>query len=234
MKFAAFDLEIAEPMETEYAGQHISCAAVYTENGVQYFSDKPYMKPFEVGIMIGELVKLTHKGYSILTWNGLSFDFKVLAAQSKFFDVVQMLAFQHYDIMFQVLCIKGFPIGLDKACIGAGIPGKKHEVVLKSGEVLTAMEGKRAPELWAAGEYKAVLEYLHDDVSQLWELAKAIEYQKAISWISGSGRKNLFSVPKLLTVKECLAIPLPDTSWMSESITRESMYDWMLPKKEDA
>jgi uncharacterized protein with GYD domain len=234
MKYAAFDLEIAEPMESEYAGQHISCAAVYTKNGVQYFSGKPYMKPFEVGMMIGELVKLTHKGYSILTWNGLSFDFKVLAAQSQLFDVVKMLAFQHYDPMFQVLCVKGFPIGLDKACVGADIQGKKHVVSLKNGEVLTEMGGKRAPELWAVGEYEAVLEYLHDDVSQLWELAKRIENQGMIRWTSNSGRFNSFAVPKLLTVKECLAIPLPDTSWMTSHISRESMYEWMLPKKEEA
>jgi hypothetical protein len=226
MKYAAFDLEIAEPMEAEYNGQHVSCAAVYTENGVQYFSGKPYMKPFEVGMMIGELVKLTHKGYSILTWNGLSFDFKVLAAQSQLFDVVKMLAFQHYDPMFQVLCTKGFPIGLDKACVGAGIEGKKHVVALKSGEVLTEMDGKRAPELWAAGEYKAVLEYLHDDVSQLWELAKVIESQKMIRWTSNSGRLNKMGVYKLLTVKECLDIPLPDTSWMASHIDRKSMFAW--------
>lgn len=230
MKFAAFDLEIAEPMENEYAGQHISCAAIFTDQGVKYHQNFPYMTPFDAGFLLGNLLELESQGYSILTWNGLSFDFRVLAEQSDRLFECKRMAMEHYDLMFQVLCVKGFPLGLNKAAIGAGLEGKKHEVVLKSGEVLTKMDGARAPELWQKGEGHAVLEYLHDDVEQLWKLATVIETKKSISWIANSGKFNSFIVPELLTVRDCLSLPLPDTSWMSTHITRESMMEWMKEK----
>ena len=136
---------------------------------------------FDVKELVGTLVKLPHTGYSLLTWNGLSFDFKVLAAQSGEHDVAVRLAMDHFDIMFQILCIKGFALGLDRVCAGAGLEGKKHVVALKDGSSMDHMEGKRAPELWAKGETEAVLAYLHDDVEQLWKLATVLTVKKSVS-----------------------------------------------------
>lgn len=226
MTYVAFDLEIAEPMQAEYDGQHISCAAIFTDRGVKCFQNHPYMTRADAEIFVSELLALVLKGYSLLTWNGLSFDFKVLAVQTGLFDICRSMAFDHYDLMFQVLCIKGFTLRLDKALIGAGLAGKKHSVQLKSGEMLNGMSGKSAPELWQKGETDAVLSYLHDDVEQLYRLAYHIEKNKVINWIANSGRQMSLSIPEILTVRDCLDIPLPDNSWMTTRVTRESMFEW--------
>lgn len=230
MKWAAFDLEIAESMVDVYDNQHISCAAIFSDQGVAYHQNYPYMIQSDASALVDTLHRVVADGYKIVSWNGLSFDFKVLAAQSGRHEDCRVLAMNHYDIMFQILCVKGYPLGLDKACGGAGLEGKKHEVTLSTGEVLTQMDGKRAPELWASGERQAVLEYLHDDVEQLWKLATVIETKKSISWIANSGKFNAFHVPELLPVIDCLNIPEPDTSWMSTRVSRKSMLEWTKEK----
>jgi hypothetical protein len=142
------------------------------------------------------------EGYTLLTWNGCSFDFHVLAQESSLFNECGDLALNHIDLMLIVTFTKGYFLGLDKALAGAGVKGKVKNVTLSNGTLLNDMSGAKAPQLWADGEYQVVLEYLRADVTQLIELAKVIETKKSFQWKSNSGRTQSFPIEKFLVVKE--------------------------------
>jgi len=155
-------------------------------------------------------------GFTILTWNGLGFDFDVLAEESGLHARCVVLALNSIDPMFQVFCTKGFPLGLDTAAKGMGLPGKTE-----------GMHGDLAPVMWQAGEYDKVLEYVKQDVRTTFDTAIAIEQTGILCWQSKSGRGQHLYMPRLLTVQECLALPVPDQSWMSNPWARSKFTAWM-------
>lgn len=179
--------------------------------------------------MVAALQELVRDGYTLLTWNGSSFDFAVLAEESGMYKECAELNTRHIDMMMIVTFTKGYFLGLQKALVGAGLSGKLKHVTLKDGTPLTDMNGALAPKLWAQGEYDAVLAYLRDDVVQPLRLAEIIEQVKMIKWLSNAGKPQCVLVPKLLTVEECFSIPEPDTSWMKLPPKRRQFIEWMLP-----
>jgi hypothetical protein len=176
---------------------------------------------------VRDLINYVALGYTLLTWNGCNFDFRILAQESGMYEECGQLALNHVDLMLIVTFTKGWFLSLDKALNGASISGKVKKITLSNGEVLNNMSGSLAPSLWAKQEYEAVLTYLNADVVQTLELARAIKDSNVIRWISGSGKSQSVSVSSLLTVKKCFDIPIPDTSWMSAPPQRESFVEWI-------
>jgi len=86
--------------------------------------------------------------------------------------------------------------------------------------------GARAPELWAAGEYDKVLEYVGQDVRCTLDVALAVEKSSALNWTSRAGKTTSVAVPKWLTAKEALQLPEPDTSWMNDPWQRSKFTGW--------
>ena len=237
MKFASFDLEIAKELPEkfdrweDFSPLGISCAAVALSDTqeIKFWSGSPQMTKEECVKLVGDLQRLVRNGYHLLTWNGTGFDFHVLAQESGLYEICGELALQHIDMMLLVTFQKGWYLSLEKALQGAGIPGKIKEVTLNDGTVLNSMSGAQAPRLWAAGEYRAVFEYLKGDVLQPLHLAYSIQSSKKITWISGRGNRNEVEVPKLYNVLECFSLPMPDVSWMSSPPSREQFVSW-IPK----
>jgi hypothetical protein len=123
-------------------------------------------------------------------------------------------------MMFHVFCLKGYPLGLDKAAKGMGLKGKPPGI-----------SGEMAPRMWEAGQYQQVLDYVQQDVRTLLELAHAIDLERQLRWVSNSGRPQRLSLPSgWLTVKEAQNLPLPDTSWMSNPWPRSKFTKWLDPK----
>ncbi len=249
MKFISFDIETATITPDnddphKYRPLGICCAATqlvdtdlgelgiqppvgwcnFSDNSVSPDSD-PYglkMTPFQVQGLVQYLLDMKAGGWIPLTWNGLGFDFDILAEEARDQRVGLYcvgLAVDHYDIAFQMLCDKGFMIGMQAAALGLELPGKSE-----------GMHGDLAPKLWAQSraDQDKVLAYCKQDVQTTSEIAlKAIEY-KRIPWTSKAGRPNtwLIKSPGLLTVRESLGLPLPDTAWMSEPRSRKSYYEW--------
>ena len=163
------------------------------------------------------LMTMVNDGYTVLTWNGLGFDFDILAEESGMLEECSRLALNHVDIMFHVFCQLGYPIALDRAPKAMSLTGKPE-----------GMSGALAPRLWAAGKHQEVLEYVAQDARTTLELAQTCEQCGYLRWIAHSGNICTMALPTgWLTVREAMALPQPDTSWMSNPWPRSKFTGWM-------
>jgi hypothetical protein len=205
----------------------ITCAAVHFGDYVRFWEmDVKVSRRYAIAL-VGDLQEIVNDGYTIVGFNSLSFDFDVLAEESNLYHECAELALNSIDIMFIVVTLRGHFLGLDKACKGANIQGKLHDVTLTDGTKLTDMSGGKAPGLWKAGEYQAVLDYLADDVRSTLELAEWIKKHKMIRWISEKGYEQKIPVPKLYTVRECLELNPVLPGWVTNPVTKQSMMEWI-------
>jgi hypothetical protein len=229
MNFCSFDIEIAKVLpegETDWDAHRplgISCAATictgddkprlwYEWNEEGYGSQ---MTPESCQELVDYLIMKSYDGYIPLTWNGLSFDFKILAEESGHFDDCVKLALNHVDMMFHFFCLKGFPIGLDKACRGMGLAGKPE-----------GMHGAIAPIAWNEKRYKEVLDYVAGDVDQPLKLAQLTARRGWLTWYTRKGTRANITIDRWLTVKDALKLPEPDVSWMPDPWPRSRFYEW--------
>jgi hypothetical protein len=256
-----FDLEIAEPFPEDRwdykAKLGISCAAVYSTNAKYH---KPYypkisggrygdrMSEEEVMDMVGDLLLFESQGNYIVTWNGLGFDFLVLALElsdPRHVESVKQMAIRHIDPFFNMFCDRGFGIGLQKAAEGLGVGGK-----------LGGMHGSIAPLMWNAdfpassqdeaekvigtglrrGSKEAqdlCIKYVIQDAKATHDIYQALLSSGEMYWITGSGRRS--SKPwyprikngRLYTCHEANALPEPDTSWMDSPWPRSKFTGWI-------
>ena len=182
-EFCAFDIEIVKEIPAGVADWKtirplgISCAATACSNSAfeyvtHYHKDENgepaegAMTPEEVGELVDRLLYMDEQGYTIVTWNGLGFDFDVLAEESGRWQECRDLALRHVDMMFHFLCRKGFPLGLNTAAHGLGLPGKTE-----------GMHGDLAPVMWAKSldDRKKVLEYVAQDAVTTLQVAEKAE-----------------------------------------------------------
>ena len=64
--------------------------------------------------LVQYLSKMADDGFTILTWNGLGFDFDILAEESAAcWRVARQCAFGHVDMMFHIVCSLGYPVALE-------------------------------------------------------------------------------------------------------------------------
>ena len=70
--------------------------------------------------------------------------------------------------------------------------------------------------------------YCGDDVKQTLALVLEVERQGTLRWRSRRGNAMDMRIGrKWLTVRQCAKLPEPDTSWMSEPMTRDRYLGWM-------
>jgi hypothetical protein len=243
MKLCVFDLEIAKILPEDCddwwaeAPLGISCAAtlVIDEHGgedLKLWYGKPNARgvyaPCMTGVESRQLATYIYQmeeyGYTIVTWNGASFDFRLLADECQkgpYAVGLKGMALRHTDPAFAMLCSQGFMIGMDTACKGMGLEGKPE-----------GMHGALAPELWAQGyeECRQVLDYVAQDVRMEAALYREITEKGYIHWTSQSGvdRTWMLEGHHIRTVEEAMELPLPDTSWMSKPMKREKCVGWIV------
>ena len=175
------------------------------------------MSPPDAGELVEYLAMQVENGYTIVTWNGLGFDFDVLAEESGMLEQCKRLAKCHVDLMFHVLCELGYGVGLDAAAKGMRLAGKTE-----------GMSGAAAPLLWAEGRREEVLKYVTQDVKTTLELATTCEAQGVMRWIARSGKLRLMALPKgWLSVEAAGKLPEPDTSWMADPLSRKTVMGWL-------
>ena len=229
-RLVGFDLETAKhfPEGSDWRDHRplgITCAAIWQgeERSDVWYSKDAEGRPLDrmtkeaAAALVKRLVALTEMGYTLVTWNGLGFDFDVLAEESGRLDDCVRLAKEHVDMMVHLFCVKGYPVGLAAAAEYVGIAGK-----------FEGMAGVDAVQLWAGGEHDKVLKYVRQDARVTAMLARAAEDVGELGWISRAGRKQELRLPYgWLSVKDALALPEPDTSWMTDPIPRDSFTGWI-------
>jgi len=236
--FIAFDLEIAEVVDLgddldPARGLGISCAATLSSDGdLKLWYGKgpgggyaPRMEDWEAWELANWLHEQQAAGVPIVTWNGLSFDFHVLAVESGDFDTCAQLALGHVDLMFVFHVVKGFPLSLKKAAEACG--SHKGAGGIESGE--------DAPRLWRDGRFEDALAYVAQDARATADVARHLLRYGGFTWISRSGYPRVFLLPREtraqglanLTAEKVREWPLPDTSWMSNPIPRQRFLRWL-------
>jgi hypothetical protein len=244
MPLVAFDMEIAKPVPdgTDLLAHRpgIACAALAREGERQplvMFDPDEMPQLFDPATramtqagatqVLAALDAAVGQGDTIVTWNGAGFDFRLLADETGRQPDCVRLALNSVDMMFQILCDRGHPLALDRALRGMALPSKVEQVTLNDGRT-AHIDGADAPRLWQQGEYRAVMAYCAGDVDRTLALAVACQQRRRLAWLSQRGRRNELSLgTRWLTVRECLALPLPDTSWMDRPILREDVLKWM-------
>lgn len=234
MKFLSYDIEIYDQIDgdqIDVSAIKPSVAAYCTnENDVIFYEGDPFMSKETARQLVVDMYAKYKEGFIPFTWNGLSFDFKLLALYSGLIKECADMALNGVDGMFLVVAHNGYMLGLDKVLNGCNVGSKLHTVTLNNGVAFDSMSGKEAPRLWQAKEFEAVKAYLKDDVIMPFRLAHKLCETKKMSWLSNSGRQN-FLYTEMLTVKDALKLPLPDTSWMKAPVKREDFYNW-IPKSD--
>lgn len=263
MKLIGFDLEIAKTMRGGYDHDWrddmplgISCVGFYCPqefkeevgqiipnvyfNHVDNIPQAGGMSQDMLSAMVDDMLALYGMGYKFVTWNGLAFDFPVLAEESGRVDDCKLLALDHVDMMYHFFCEKGYMIGLAAASDGMGLSGKTE-----------GMSGYLAPIMWACDRERLeqelgsdheflkmddlamrmkILEYVVQDAKATWQLSEVCKVKEYLHWVSKSGRDNYLNIGRIgwLTVKDASLLPRPDTSWMtSASKEREDFTDWL-------
>jgi len=229
-KYCGFDIETAKILPEDFDDLHdhrplgISCAAIwredkeraevfYSKNSDDNAAEK--MSANDLSTFIDLLIDKSRQGYTIVTHNGLGFDFDILAEESGRFDDCRDLALNHIDMMFHFFCGKGFPIGLNAAAKSIGI-SKPEDI-----------DGAIAPQLWKDGKHQQVLDYVAQDCRLTLDIALTSEKNKKITWITRKGSTSSFALPVgWLSVTDALNLPLPDTSWMDNAWERSKFTAW--------
>lgn len=226
--YLAFDIETAKIQgenETDWKACRplgISCAATLTEDSQDLVlwesgTDAQSMTQQEASTLVKYLAAQVDDGYTIITWNGVGFDFAILAEESGMLEECQKLAVNHVDMMFHILCQLGYGVGLNAAAKGMKLAGKTE-----------GMNGALAPRLWAEGKRDEVLEYVAQDVRTTLELARTCEACGVFRWIARSGKLRRMALPQgWLSVDLAEQLPQPDTSWMANPWSRATFTAWL-------
>jgi len=243
MAFVGFDVEIAKPVpdgpDILSHRPGIACAAIAREGegrasilfdpeASPVFFDPASKTMTREGALriLAALEEAAGRGDTLVTWNGAGFDFRLLADETGRRAECARLVMASVDMMFHVLCERGHPLSLDAALKGARLPSKMDQVTLRNGEAVH-ISGVEAPTYWQAGEYAAVAAYCAADAERTAALAAHCQRTRRLSWTSQKGRANdIYLRSGWLTVEQCLALPVPDTSWMANPIRREDVLAW--------
>src|SRR5262249_12571246 len=118
-RYLAFDIETAKDVPGEdfnwrpHRPLGISCAATLASDSseVRLWHGKTregtpanQMTRAEAEGLIQYLCNMAEDGFTILTWNGLGFDFDILAEESAAGSSCKECALGHVDMMFHIVC----------------------------------------------------------------------------------------------------------------------------------
>lgn len=229
-RFAAFDVELATAGERPDGSDGpiaVACAAVLTDDmprpvlwyGTAPRRDKPWphLSHVEVRRLLNYLRELSGRGYTLVTWNSMGFDWDLLASESQDRSMCRQLALRHVDMMFHIVCVRGHRLSLSRAAHGMQVAGRNTQV-----------GGTESQRMWAQGQHLSALGQLSQDVRITLDLADKCEQLQELRWEAHSGRPASLKLPQgWLTVEEAREIPPPDVSGLQRPVSRASLTAWM-------
>ena len=166
--------------------------------------------------LVAYLVAQDAEGFASVTWNGSSFDFKLLYTLLNDPNI-KTLCNRHVDLCFNVFVHKGFPIKLASVACAFECENKSDS-------------GATAPELWASNSQR-VIHYCQQDVIVLASVMSCIMATKSVRWISKAGKRNEFRQhfdmmwPMHISSRRRVA----DNSWMRSGtvIDKDQFVGWL-------
>ena len=204
------------------------------------------------------LLDMHATGWTVVTWNGAAFDFEVLAhavQEGRWAKEVAELALSHIDPAFQARAELGYMMKLEKAAQALRVGGKTKGM---SGALAPVLWTGLYPQLepldrqvldqqivtlglkpGTRAAQDLCLEYVGQDALCTLEVYEALLKKGSFRWITGRGtlsrkpwrpRIRHRPVPaRMTTVKESLAAPHVNTSWMTKAPKpRREMLNWAL------
>lgn len=232
-RYLSFDIETSKVLPADikdvlqYHPLGICCAtAVAEDDATNSFrwhgwdiNKRPakQMTSNEAAKLVIDLMDLSEKGYTLLTWGGTGFDFDVLAEESGKVNECASLAKNHVDMLFHIFCLLGYFISLQKAADGMRLPGKK-----------AGISGALAPSMWAEGQCEQVIDYCMQDAHLTLQIARQCEHSRQLTWITQRGTTRQLALSNgWLTVQEAYRLPFPDTSWITNPTSRDNIIRWL-------
>ena len=231
--FLAIDIETNKtfPMGEDWrsaAPLGIACATAYADNKYWVWAENDSNGAYKDQLSVEAAQELVHdlqtlaQEYTIVTWNGAGFDWPIIAQESNELEACKELALNHVDMMLQLMCVKGYPVSLASACTTMGMPSKTEGV-----------NGSMVNEMWANGQREQIIQYCIQDSYITATLANMCQRMNNLQWTSKRGTLQTLMLPDgWLSVENALQLPLPDTSWMTEPLTRQSFVNWLLQQNE--
>ena len=233
LKFAAFDLETCNLIDDNMPGLErgalgIACISLMLsgEQAPEIWCKRDtdgriadQLSPDHLCKFVDRLKSLVSDGFTIVTWNGLGFDFRVLAAESQRLQDCQTLAINHVDMMYNIFCEKGWPVGIAQVASEMGLKGKTQD-----------MNGVDAVRIWneQPDQRQLVVDYAKQDAKTTLELADLGQEKEMLRWRSQSGNPQVLRLPDgWLTCKRAERLPEPDNSWMNDPLERADFRDWI-------
>ena len=232
LKYLAFDLETAKVQPRQLRDWKserplgICCAATYCDGakepllwygGTRRNCPAPRMTIVEAKALVKYLGRQVKAGYMIVTWNGIGFDFDILAEESGMHEKCKSLAIDHVDMMFHVLCQLGFGISLNAAARGMRLLRKCEK-----------RYGALIPQLWADRRYEEVFSHVAQDVRTTFALAMSCTERGYLRWITRFGTGRMMRLPVgWQTVGVAQHLPEPYQSQIYSRWSRENITAWM-------
>jgi hypothetical protein len=195
-KYLAFDLETAKVT----SGRNwlsdrplgICCAATWMQGQCEpvlwhgrtlqgHYASR--MAVAEVRTLVKYLEGKLAEGWTIVTWNGTSFDFDILAEESKMRARCKALALTHVDMMFHLICSLGVGVSLNAAARGMRLMKTEKRL------------GPLIPNLWASGRHAAVLRHVSRDARVTLSLAISCCERGFVRWITRWGTGRMLRLP---------------------------------------
>jgi hypothetical protein len=213
-------------------------------------SDDPALREMDAQaarVLAQSILDLHTAGALIVTWNGLGFDFPVLARacdDPQWTRKLAQVALDHCDMGFAMLCSHGYMVGLNTAAKAFGLAGKTE-----------GMSGGLAPLLWnkperplkeieaysikslnvMPGSKEARIlccEYVVQDAITTRDVYAALMRDRSMVWLTQKGVltrqpwKPMFVDGHIATVQQALTLDPPDTSWMRAPRPRSAYVGW--------
>jgi hypothetical protein len=213
-KFLAFDLEFCEPS--------IYCAAtmcsdevlphVWFDADARGISD--CMSEKTLHQFVEYLDIKARDGYTIVTWGGVGADFRLLASSvPTAASAIAQLCLSHVDIPFMSASVQGMMMGLAAAASSLGLSKPSSEHI---------------PELWASERHR-VLQHVSNDTLLTVEIVRSMLASKELSWITARGIRRVWFPVSMMSVRQCLQLPLPVTPFqIQDSMNPKILSKWIL------
>jgi hypothetical protein len=175
------------------------------------------MRHDEARKLVKFLSRMVRSGYTIATWNGVGFDFDILAEESGLLEECRRLALDHVDLMFHVLCQRGFGVSLACAARAMGLSAKENGI-----------NGMIVPRLWAEGKRAKVLGYAARDAWVTLQLATMCEKEGCLCWATRTGKRQEMPLRRgWLSVRDAQKLPRPCNAWIHRYWSRRKWTAWM-------